>query len=117
MRRYLPNSWRQAPPWATILIGQQRQLLDRMENLMATLDEVLADVTEEGTKIDSVMTLIDGLKKQIDDLNLNLSPEEQAKVDAIFAGVEANKGKVQAALDANAPPAPAPEPAPEPPVV
>jgi len=71
---------------------------------MATLDQVLADVAEEATAIDGLVVFIAGLKKQIDDLKLNLSAEEQAKVDAIFAAVEVNKGKVVAALEPAAPP-------------
>lgn len=75
---------------------------------MSTLDEVLADVTEEGTKLDSLSTFIAGLKQQIADAlsGATLPPAVQAKVDAVFAGVESNKAKVQAALDANVPPTP-----------
>lgn len=84
----------------------QVHLARKMEKIMATLDEILADVTDEGTKIDSLGTLIAGLKQQIADAlaGTTLPPAVQAKVDAVFAGVQANKGKVQAALDANVPP-------------
>lgn len=76
---------------------------------MATLDEVLADVTDESTKIDSLSTLVAGIKAQLDAaLSGQIDPTTQAKVDAIFAGVEANKAKVQAALDANTPATPTP---------
>lgn len=84
-------------------------LLNRkLERIMDTLDEVLADVTEEGTKLDSLAAFIAGLKQQIADAlaGTTLPPAVQAKVDAVFASVEANKGKVQAALDANVTPPP-----------
>lgn len=83
-------------------------MFQKLEQIMATLDEVLADVTEEGTKLDSLSTFIAGLKQQIADAlaGATLPPAVQAKVDAVFAGVETNKGKVQAALDANVPPTP-----------
>lgn len=71
------------------------------KHVMAKLDDVIADVTAEGTVIDSVLTLIQGLKDQI--ANLGLSTEDQAKVDAIFAQVEANKGKLASAIPANTP--------------
>jgi len=109
-----PAPWKSAPLWAVMLLQTQRQILNRMENIMATLDELLASVTEEGTKIDSLMTFIDGLKQQIDDLNLGLSADEQAKVDAIFAGVAANKEKVVAALEPATPEPPVEPPAEEP---
>jgi len=84
------------------------QILRNQEKIMSTLDEVLADVTEEGTKLDSLSTFIAGLKQQIADAlsGATLPPAVQAKVDAVFAGVESNKAKVQAALDANVPPPP-----------
>ena len=84
------------------------QILRNQEKIMSTLDEVLADVTEEGTKLDSLSTFIAGLKQQIADAlsGATLPPAVQAKVDAVFAGVESNKAKAQAALDANVPPTP-----------
>lgn len=83
------------------------QLSQQGDKIMASLDEVLADVTDESTRIDSLSTLVAGIKKQLDDILAGqLPPAVQAKVDAVFAGVEANKGKVQAAIDANTAPTP-----------
>lgn len=77
--------------------------LTNMETMMPTLDEVLAKVTEESTKIDSLATLTAGLKQQLADAlaDVNLTPEQQAKVDAIFAGITGNEQKVVDAIDAN----------------
>lgn len=82
----------------------------REEHIMATLDAVLADVQDESTKLDSLSTFIAGLKQQIADAlsGVTLPPAVQSQIDAVFAGVESNKAKVQAALDANVTPAPAP---------
>lgn len=92
----------------------QGLILRRLERIMHTLDEVLADVTEEGTKIDSLTVFVAGLKQQIADAlsGVKLPPAVQAKVDAVFDAVEANKAKVVAAMDANTPPT---EPSAEPP--
>jgi hypothetical protein len=82
--------------------------LDLMEKkIMATLDDVLKDVTDESTAIDGISTLIAGLKQQLADAlaGTTLPPATQAKVDAIFTQAEANKGKIATALDANTPPA------------
>ena len=83
----------------------QGRVLHKMEKMMATLDEVLADVADESTKLDSLATFIAGLKQQIADAlaGVTLPPAIQAKVDAVFAGVEANKAKVVSAMDANVP--------------
>jgi hypothetical protein len=83
------------------------RILANQEKMMATLDEVLAGVTEENTKVDSLLALLAGIKQQLDDALASpgagtiLPPDVQAKVDAIFAAVTDAKTKVQAAIDAN----------------
>lgn len=80
---------------------------------MKTLDEVLAAVKEEGTQQGSLITLTSGIKAQLDAvLAGQLPPAAQAKVDAIFAQVDADKAKVVDAINANTPaatPAPVPD--------
>jgi hypothetical protein len=91
------------------ILANQAQELANQEIEMATLDQVLADVTDESTQIDSLSTLTAGIKAQLDAILAgSLTPDQQAKVDAVFAGIEANKAKVVAAINANSPPAPAP---------
>ena len=72
--------------------------------IMATLDQVLATVTEETTIIESIGALIQGLKDQI--ANAGLTAADQAKVDQIFATAEANKAALATAVVANTPAAP-----------
>lgn len=88
------------------IIGLLNQLLHQGKTIMASLDEVLQDVTDESTKLDSLSTLIAGLKQQVADAlaGTTLPPAVQAKVDAVFAGAEANKAKIDAALNANVTP-------------
>ncbi len=72
-----------------------------LENrIMATLDETLAAVQAEKTADDSIIALLAGLKQQLADAlaNANLSPENQAKVDAIFAQATDNAAEINAAL-------------------
>ena len=90
------------------IVSMLQSLQTQGDNLMATLDAVLADVQDESTKLNSLSTFIAGLKQQIADAlaGVTLSPAVQAQIDAVFAGVESNKAKVQAALDANVTPAP-----------
>lgn len=67
-----------------------------------TLDQILTDVTDEGTQIDSLVALTAGIKAQLDEVLAGaLTPAQQEKVDAIFAAVENNKGKVVDAINAN----------------
>ena len=84
------------------------------EKIMATLDEVVSDVADESTQIDSLSTLMDGLKQQLADAlsGTTLPAGVQSKIDAVFAGVEANKAKVVAAINKNTPAASVPVPNP-----
>lgn len=72
---------------------------------MASLDDVLADVTGESTRLDSISTLIQGLQQQLADAlaGTKLPPAVQAKVDAIFSTAETNKAKIDAALNTGVP--------------
>lgn len=82
-------------------------IIQRLDKIMATLDAVLQDVTDESTRLDSLSALITGLQQQVADAlsGTTLPPPVQAKVDAIFAQAEANKGKIDTALNAGVPPA------------
>lgn len=84
--------------------------IKRKEFMMAkTLDEALAVVTEESTVADSLVVLTYQIKALLDEALAGvLTPEMQAKVDAIFEAAEAKKiAMAQAVLD-NTPQAPTP---------
>lgn len=83
-----------------------------------TIDEVLASVTENETVGDGIVTLLTGIKKQLDEAlaGTKLPPAVQAKVNAIFEASERDKQKLADAIVANTPSEPTePEPT-EPPV-
>jgi uncharacterized protein YoxC len=68
--------------------------------IMATIQQLIEDVAEEKTAIDSLLTFVKGLQDQIK--ALGLPPATQAQIDQVFAAVEANKTALAAAM---APPA------------
>lgn len=76
-----------------------------------TIDEVLTSVTENATVGESIVTLLTGIKKQLDDVlsGVTLPPAVQAKVNAIFEASEADKQKLADAIVANTPNEPTPE--------
>ena len=80
-------------------------VIRKEDTIMATLDQIAADMTEETTLIDGISTLITGLKQQLTDAlaGTTLPPAVQAQVDAIFTTAEANKAKLAAAAVANTP--------------
>lgn len=76
----------------------------------ATLDQTLESVTANGTVGESIVTLLQALKKSLDDAlkGVVLPPAVQAKVNAIFAASEADKAKLEEAILANTPAEPQP---------
>lgn len=87
------------------VLEQYGLILSKMETIMATLDEVLAEVTDESTRLDSIQALIDGIKQQLADAlsGAALPPDVQAKIDAVFAGLTGNKAKIDKALNTGVP--------------
>ena len=77
-------------------------ILEKLEKIMASLDETLAAVTAEKTADDSIVALLAGIKAQLAAAlaNATLSPADQAKVDAIFAAATANASEINAAIAA-----------------
>jgi hypothetical protein len=95
-----------------VLLQQGRA--SRKETIIVKdLDQVLADIADESTQIGSLAVLTASLKQQLADAlsGTTLPPGVQDKIDAVFAGVEANKAKIVDAINLNTPVAP-PEPVP-----
>lgn len=63
--------------------------------MAATIDDILAGVTEESTLEDSVITLLTNAMQN--------QGVPQAKIDAVVAALQANKDKLNAAITANTP--------------
>lgn len=79
----------------------------------ATLDDILAETSAEATADASISTLLAGIKTQLDQAlsGATLSPAQQAKVNQIFANMQANTKVISDAVAANSAtttPAPAP---------
>ncbi len=77
-------------------------ILKQQEQIMRTLEETLAAVEAETGSIQSISTLLAGIKKQLDDaLGGALTPSQQMRVDAIFNKATENKSAIDAAIKAN----------------
>lgn len=85
-----------------------KQIQTNTEKIMASLDETLAAVTAEDTKVDSIIALLAGLKAQLADVlsGTVVPPAVQAKIDQIFSQATNSAGKIDAAIAANTPPTP-----------
>jgi hypothetical protein len=88
-----------------VLITRTYRILVREGKIMATLDQLVTAVTEEDTVEASVLALLVAIKAQLDAAlaNSGIKPEDQAKIDAVFAAVEASKAKLADAIVANTP--------------
>jgi hypothetical protein len=76
-----------------------------LEKIVSQNDLILKGIAEK-TALDSLVALTAGLKQQVADAlsGVTLPAEVQAKIDAVFTGVEANKQEVLDALSANTTP-------------
>ncbi len=69
---------------------------------MATLEDTLALVEKQNTRVDSLIALTNDLhQKVLDALGSGLTPSQQMRVDAVFNEVQAEADKVDAAITAN----------------
>lgn len=73
---------------------------------MATIDQLLAQLTAEKAVIDSIATAFNTQKQQLDAALANASPVLAAKVDAAFTQAVINNAALRAELANIAPPAP-----------
>lgn len=75
----------------------------KLDEMAATIDQVVQDVNDESTLDDSIITLLNGISQQLKDAlsGATLPPDVQAKVDGVFIQLEANKQKISDAITAN----------------
>lgn len=70
---------------------------------MNTIDDVVTNVTNENTVIDSAVTLIQGLEAQITALKVGTDPVTQAKIDALVTSIKAKTDALAAAVATGTP--------------
>jgi len=90
------------PVWGEVFTLKLDSAISLMETVMATLQQVLDLVTQQDTDLDSVRLLITGLRDQVAQIG-NLTPAQQAALDAIFDKATANSAEIASALAANVP--------------
>jgi hypothetical protein len=75
-----------------------------MADTHKSLDDIIEDLTSLKSRQDALVQLASGLRDQVGAITAgSLTPDQQAKVDAIFDAVEERKAEVQAAIDKNTP--------------
>jgi|SRR6267154_1231398 len=86
------------------MFNRLERLLFQQEIIMATLDDVIANVADEDNTIDSAVNAINGLNAQIAALKTTQTdPATAAKIDALNADITAKKVKLAAAFVVNTP--------------
>jgi hypothetical protein len=74
----------------------------KLEAIMHTLEDTLAAVQAETTSENSIIALLAGIKKQLNDaLAGQMTPSQQNRIDAIFNQATANKTAIDTAVNAN----------------
>lgn len=80
------------------------KLYFKLEEIMATLDELVGAVTDETSVAESLVTLTYQIKVLLDQaLSGQLTPEQQAKIDAVFNNIVTEKEKIAKAVTDNTP--------------
>lgn len=69
--------------------------------VMATLDDIVADVASETTVDASIVTLLTNIAAQ-----LKAAGQDQAKLDALHSAIQGNITTIQSSVTANTPAAP-----------
>lgn len=74
----------------------------KLEKIMHTLDDLLAAVATQKTKIDSLVQLVVSLKGQVlAAMGSTLTPSQQDRIDRVFQAIQDNADEVDAAITAN----------------
>lgn len=102
----------EVPAWATtimemlsVIAGSEALLQRKMDMTDRSLDDVISDLADEKTQVSGLVTLTTSIKAQLDAALPpgTLTPDQQAKVNAIFDSVEANKAAIMDGINANTP--------------
>jgi uncharacterized protein YoxC len=84
-------------------LATKHDLAEMEKRIMALLDDIQADVEEETTVIDSVVTLLNNISQQLKDAGT-----DPVKLQAIKDAIDKNKATLAAAVAANTPTPPTP---------
>lgn len=75
-----------------------KRVLDKLEQIMATLEDLQARVTANGEVIASAITLIEGIAQRLRD-----AADDPEQIAALAAELDAQKGRLSEAIVANTP--------------
>lgn len=92
------DPWEEAPPWALELRFMLGLIIQEELNIMASLDDLAADVQAENTVIDSAVALINGFAAQ-----LAAAGTDPVKLDALRSDIQTRTQALAAAVAANTP--------------
>lgn len=91
---------KEAPPWAEQLADQLGLALDRLETIMATLDELTGVLAEIGTEVDKVSADTEKLLADLAAIPTpGMTPEQQAAIDSAVASATNIRDRLKALDD------------------
>lgn len=86
------------PQWLQLYFLHELNI--KVNQLMATIQDVQAAVAAESTVDDSIIALLNGIIQQLKDAQASNDP---AALDAVVASIQANTKKLSDAVSANTP--------------
>jgi hypothetical protein len=87
------------------LFELNKEILEGIIIIMATMQDLVSAVQNESTVDDSIITLLNGISQQLKDA---LAQNDPNAIQAVIDQVNANSKKLSDAVAANTPAAPAP---------
>jgi hypothetical protein len=74
----------------------------KLEKIMTRLEDLLDAVAAQQTQIDSLITLVGGMRQQvIEAMGSTITPSQQMRIDQVFEAVRANADDIAAAIKEN----------------
>lgn len=76
-----------------------------MATVQQQVEQLIAEVNNQETKLDSLIALTSGLKQRLDEIlaDATVPPAVQNKIDELFAELSQNSQKIDDAIAANTP--------------
>lgn len=89
-----------APPWAEQVADQLGLALDKLETIMATVEELTGVIGEISTEVDKVSADTDSLLAKLSAIPTpGMTPEQQAAIDSAVASATSIRDRLKALDD------------------
>jgi hypothetical protein len=85
------------------MLGLLKLTLEKENRIMATLEDIMEEISSQTTRIDGLNTLVDGIRTQLLAIleGTVIAPLVQAKIDTLFTQLKAQGAKIDEVIVEN----------------